>query len=249
MSSSRVVSLPHEHGGYLTLAGATIAGVAVASAPATALAFGVVAIAAFFARAPLEQLALGRPAQRDRLALVVLVAVGLGGALFANRVSPLAAGAALGAGAAILSSSLAARYQRMHRSALFELAGMGALGASAGVIALVGGAPLRSGLVLALVVGVHTALAIPLVRTRVRRKERGRARQAELSSLAALMATAFTLVAVGAPAATVALVPRALQLALRSQSRPPASAKAIGLQETAALAACVVLLLLTVGAR
>lgn len=246
--TSRTVSLPHEHGGYLTLAGATIAGVAFASAHATAAAFGVVAIAAFFARAPLEQLALRRPAAHDRLALALLIAVALGAALLANATSPVAAAAALGTGAAIVTSSLAARYERWHRTALFELVGMGALGASAGVIAVVGGASLRVGFVLAVVLGVHTALAIPLVRTRLRKKERGRARQAEMSSLAALMAAAFTLVAVAAPGATLALVPRTLQIVARAQPPRPMRPTAVGLWETAVLAACVVLLL-TVGVK
>jgi hypothetical protein len=246
--SSRLISLPHEHGGYLTLVGATAAGMAVARAPVTALAFGVIATAAFFARAPIEQLAVGRPARRDVTALVLLTALALGAALLANVSSPAAAAAALGTAAAIIVGSLFARFERLHRSAPFELIGLGALGASAGVIAVAGGASLHTGAVLALVLGVHTAAAIPLVRTRLRRRERGRAHQAEVSTLAALVAAGFALVALRAPAATLALLPRALQLAARIRPPLPARPTVVGLWETAALGACIVLLL-TVGVR
>jgi hypothetical protein len=245
---SRLVSLPHEHGGYLTLVGATVAGAAVAGAHSIALAVGFVAIAAFFARAPVEQLVVGRPARDDRW-LLALLTLAAGAAAFAvGTRSPWAAFASLAVAVAIVSGSLWARLGRTQRAAAFELVGMTALGALSGVIAIAGGAPPRTGVVVATVLGVHAGLAIPLVRTTLRRRERQRARRADLAAMLTLLAASIALVAFGAGRATLALVPRALHLAGRSWMHDPVRPRLVGILETIELAACATLLV-TVGAR
>ena len=61
----KAVSLPVEHGGYLTAAGAALAATLVAPRPGQALVVGTAFLAAFLARAAVERLVSGRPlAQR-----------------------------------------------------------------------------------------------------------------------------------------------------------------------------------------
>jgi hypothetical protein len=236
---SRTLSLPHEHGGYLTLAAATLAGVAIAAARAPALAVGAVAAAAFFARAPLEQLARHRAARWDVVALPSLAAVALGGAV---AVGGWRAAAALAMAGAIVVASLAARRARSQRTVWFETVGMAALGASAGLIAVAGGAAWRAGAVLAIVLGTHAGVAVPLVRSEVRPRERARAGAAVRLGMLALVGAAALLVGLGAMPSTVALLPRTLHAATRAMApQAPANPTRVGLRETALLATAVLL--------
>jgi hypothetical protein len=123
---------------------------------------------------------------------------------------------------------------------------MGALGACALPIALAGGAPLgsdRRALMASLVLGVHAALAVPLVRTELRPRERAMSRRAELAGLVALGALAAALVASGHALLSLALLPRGLQIATRPLGLPtPRRPSRIGIAETALLAACAVII-------
>jgi hypothetical protein len=241
---SRAFSLPHEHGGYLTLAGATIAGVAVAGAHAAALAVGVVAAAAFFARAPLEQLSRGRAARWDVAALAALAAVALVAAAGAGG---WRAGAALGLASLIVIASVSARHVRAQRSLWFETAGMAALGASAGLVAVTGGASPRTGALLAIVLAAHAGVAVPLVRAELRPRERARATTMAWTSLAALAVAGGALVALDGAAATFALLPRTLHAATRLMTpAAPTRPSRVGWRETALLALVVAILVWSV---
>ncbi|MGZ3405969.1 MAG: YwiC-like family protein, partial [Polyangia bacterium] len=204
---SRALSLPHEHGGYLTIVGAAAAGVTLAHARGPALAVGAVVAAAFFARAPVEQLWRGRGARLDGAAVTALIAVVLGGAL---ALGGAWAAIALAIATAILSASALARRTRWQRSAWFETIGMAALGASAGLVAMAGGAGVELGATLAIVVGTHTGLAVPLVRSELRPRERAQARGAGWIALGVLATAALALTLLGSGRFTIALLPRAV---------------------------------------
>lgn len=242
--SGRAVSLPHEHGGYLTVLGATVAGVALADARGAALAVGVATAAAFFARAPIEQLARRRAAHFDAPLAAALVVVAAGAAAVAGGWRALAA---LAPAVAVVLASALARRARVGRKVWFEAAGMAALGASAGLIAVVGGADLTRGAALAVVFGVHAGVAVPLVRAEVRPRERERARDAGELALVVLAGAFVALVSLGAAWWAVALVPRALHAAARALTPPPPRARPtlVGLRETALLALAIVLLVLS----
>jgi hypothetical protein len=237
---SRALSLPHEHGGYLTIAGAAFAGVALAHARAPALAVSAVVTAAFFARAPVEQLVRRRGAPLDGAAVVVLTGIVLASAL---ALADAWASITLAVAAAIVAGSALARRARSHRATWFEALGMAALGASGGLAARAGGADLRVAFVLALVVGVHTCLAVPLVRSEVRPRERMRARGASIVALGLVVAAALLLVLVGSGRCSIALLPRALHAATRSLL-PPAKARpnVVGVRESIMLAVVVLAL-------
>jgi hypothetical protein len=139
-----------------------------------------------------------------------------------------------------------ARRARAHRDLWFEALGMTMLGASAGLVALAGGAEVRVAAALAIAIGVHSGTAVPLVRAEVRPRERSRARTAALVSLAVLAVAASLLVLAGASRFALALAPRTLHALVRAL-RPPAPMRPsrVGLRETAMLA--LTLLLLMVG--
>lgn len=241
---SRALSLPHEHGGYLTIAGATAAGVALAHARAPSLAIGAVVAAAFFARAPVEELARGRGARLDGIAVaamsgvVVAAALTLGGVWMA---------VALVAASAIVGSSAFARRRRWHRATWFETLGMATLGASAGLVALAGRVELDVAIAVAIVVAAHTGLAVPLVRSEVRPRERARAHQAAWIALGALAVSAMMVGLMGRWWLVLALAPRALH-ALRqtTSSRSPSHPNVVGLRESALLALVVVIIVCVV---
>lgn len=233
------VTLPHEHGGYLTVLGAILVALPLSPAPLPALVAALCIVAAFFARCPLEKLALGgAPASWDRAWLTALVALMLAGATWAALARGLRALLALMLGAGILAASYAARRQRGHRAYAFELLGMAALGAGAGAIMLAGGSALRSATLAAVVLGAHAAVAVPLVRSELRPAERARRKRADGVALATLGAAAGVTLWLGAPLLLLALAPRAIHLALR-QRRPPTTMRPawVGLRETASLAA------------
>jgi hypothetical protein len=237
---SRALSLPHEHGGYLTIAGAAAAGVALAHARGPALAVGAITAAAFFAHAPVEQLARGRGARWDGAAVAALAAVVGGGALALDGAW---AAVALAIAGAIVAGSALARRARVQRSPWFETFAMAALGACAGLIAVAGGAQARLAVGLAIVIGTHAGVAVPLVRAEVRPRERDRARVAAHVALAAVGVAASLLLLLGVGRLAVALLPRGLHALTRAMVPPqPARPSIVGMGETARLA-CVVLAL------
>jgi hypothetical protein len=238
---SRALSLPREHGGYLTIAGAAVVGIALSHAHAAALAVGLLVAASFFARAPVEQLARGHGARWDAMAIVALGAAILTQVLVLGRAWALVGLAVV---AAVLGSSVTARRARSHRDLWFETVGMTMLGASAGLIAFVGGAELRVAAAVAIAVGAHSGTAVPLVRAEVRPRERSRGRHTALVSLAVLAVAACVLVLAGAGRFALALAPRALHALVRAIHAPaPTRPSLIGWRETAMLAATTLLLI------
>ena len=236
------ISLPREHGGYVTLAGVSIVA-AVAAQDALAAAGAVVVLgAAFFARAQVERRAAGLPLRSgDPAALAALTVLAGAGAWLAGRMVPWFALAAVGTAGAILAGALWARRHRLHRSAAFELLGMTGLGASSALAALAGGAPARTAAVVGLVLGVHAGLSVPLVRGALRRGKRpARARGPIL--LAVLAATVAALILLGSAPAALALTPRVVQVARLPEG--PVTAGQAAVMETAALAVVVLVLVI-----
>ena len=238
---SRALSLPHEHGGYLTIAGATAAGVGLAHARAPALAIGVVIASAFFARAPVEELVRGRGARFDGIAVAALAAVVLAASLVLGGIW---AAVSLAIASAIVSGSAFARQGRWHRATWFETLGMAALGASAGLVAFAGGVELRFAVAIGIVIAAHTGLAVPLVRAEVRPRERARARHAAGLALGVLALSAIALGLVGAGRFTLALAPRTLHALTRTRSSPsPCHPNVVGIRESVMLTIVIVVVL------
>jgi hypothetical protein len=243
---SKPLSLPVEHGGYLTAAAAGVAAALVAPAPAAALAVGVAVLAAFLARGVTDRVLLGKsPASWDWPWLALLILVGAATtATLSLRAATVTAAACVG----LVLASVLARRARRHRTAIVEAAGMGLLGASAGWAAHVAGASLRDAACVAVVLATHAALSVPLVRTQLRRRERHDARRAAWlagAGIALAVAAAFLL---GRPLVALALAPRALHALLHSfvgARSPPPSAAAVGVRETVALALAVTLIAVT----
>jgi hypothetical protein len=240
----KAVSVPSEHGGYLTLAGAAVTAALVSPRPWAVVAGAVALAAAFFARAPLEKLGRRgslRPWDAPALVAYTLLAL-LGGGLAVAASGARGWTVGLAAGA-IVAASLLARRLRSHRSATFELAGMGALGGCAGVLAWLGGAPPQLAAVVAVILAAHAASAVPLVRSELRPNERRQAARADASAFAIVGAALALLALLGAATAGIALVPRVLHLLLRrAHALAPHGAVWVGLRETATLVAAVVLL-------
>ena len=201
------LSLPHEHGGYLTLVGGVAAAALIAPRPLAAVGVGAVLAAAFFARE-----ALVKRARWDGLFLVGLAACAAGGAALAGW--PWGGAAAAG-GAAILAAFFAARRARQHRASWFEWLGMAALGGAAGLEAAAGGAAWPSAAALGVLLGAHACVAVPIVRTQQRKRERTQAPRADAIALAVLGVTAGGLAVAGFPAVALALAPRAAHLGWR----------------------------------
>jgi hypothetical protein len=245
------LSLPHEHGGYLVLVGGAIAAIAISPRPLVAGVSALAIMASFFARAPLEKRALKRhSAAWDRIALfgfsiVILSSGSL--ALFENGARAIPALAVV---PAIIGGSYVVRSRRGHRSQSFELIGMAALGASAGPMMLAGGTSLGVAAACGVVLGVHAAVAVPLVRSELRPAERGRAGAAERSALWMIGGGAALLLVLGVSRAAVALAPRLIQRFARPfGSRKPLRPAWVGLRETVVLAVAVALLVFEVTSR
>ena len=239
---SRALSLPHEHGGYLTIAGATAAGVCLAHARAPALAIGVAIAAAFFARAPVEELARGRRARFDGIAVAALTAIVLAASL---ALGGIWAAVSLVVASAIVSGSAFARQGRWHRATWFETLGMAALGASAGLVAFAGGVELHVAIAIGIVMAAHTGLAVPLVRAEVRPRERERARHAARLALGVLALSAIAIALVGAGRFAVALAPRALHALTRTTSSPsPSHPNVVGIRESVMLTIVILVVLI-----
>jgi hypothetical protein len=227
--------IPREHGAYLTLLGAATLGVLQAPARAPAVGAALALAAVFFARGPLE--ARGGARGRGALMLVACAAIGTAGIALAARVSPGAGVLSLAAPIAMLAAASAARRSHRARAIGFVLIAMATLGASAGLVAWIGGAPAARAGLLTAVLCVHAVASVQLLRAELRPRERDRlpARARLGAALVAIVAAALG--ALSLPAG-VALLPRLLVLltAPRLRERRPAM---LGLRETAALALCV----------
>jgi len=229
----KALSLPHEHGAYLTLVGATAAGVALAERPLPAFGVGLALAAAFFARGPVEAHHRGR---FDKAASIIYALLAFAGITLAHQ--PLLALFVIG----LVVVSFWMRAEKRHRDALFELAGMAALGAASGAIARIGGADADAALLSSLVMAAHAAVAVPLVRSELRPRERALAPRVVLGASLALLLAALLLLRLGGPLLPLTLLPRLVTLVTRGRIRKPAW---IGLRETVALAATVALLVIT----
>jgi hypothetical protein len=242
MSRSAKLTLPREHGAYLTLLGAGVSAALIAPGRAGAIAVAVTFMMAFLLRGPLERLAVGHPPRAwDLTAIVLLTGLGSGAAWLAGAeriaVVPLLAAGAL----ALPVAALLARRGRFLRGARFEMIAMGGLGASAGLAAWCGGLDATPAVALGLVLGAHAAASVPLVQSRVRR--RGAPRGLLVLAAAVLVAAGVGLVLIGRAVALVALAPRAAGLAWTGVAGPrPATASAVGLEETGLLALVVAVL-------
>jgi hypothetical protein len=236
----RAVSLPHEHGAYLTLAGATIAGVSVAAARGPALAVGLSMTAAFFARAPLEQLWRGRPARNDQAALAALGGLVVVASVMAGGWQ---AAVAVAMAVAMLVLSVWSRQGRVQRTTWFEAIGMASLAGAAGVIALAGSASPQLALAAAVVLAAHAGTSVPMVRAEARPRERARARVNAIVTLGVLALAVVALAGIGEAVMARALLPRAVH-AVWWVAWPPARFRpaASGVRETAALVLVVLLL-------
>jgi hypothetical protein len=240
------LSLPREHGAYLTLVGAIACGAWVAPSIVPALGMGLALAASFCARGPADRLAA-------RLELRAW-----DGAALAGLAGPAALGVGLAASSAggvawlVLAvvplvtpaASFIARRRRAQRDLGVELAAMGWLGACAGLIAVAGGASPARAAALSVALGAHAGLAVPLLRVELRPAWAGARRGVAGAVAAALVVVAAALVALGAPLLVVALAPRALHAARLLAPGPreelrPRRAMAIGLHETGVLALVV----------
>ena len=238
------ISLPDEHGAWLTLSGAIVGGLWLAADRWTAAGVALSLGGALFVRAPLET---RRPRAWDATARAVCALAILVGALIAGRQQQWLgiAGAAL-AFTAIAACGLARR-MRLHRSVWFEIVSMGALGASSGVIALAGRAAISGSFALGLGLATHAATSVPLVRSDLRPRERSLESRAIFAGAAALSATALCLWLLHMPAASLGLLPRGIDLMARHLTRfRLARAAAVGARETVELAGVVTLLLAAV---
>ncbi|MBI4509194.1 MAG: hypothetical protein HY698_06135 [Deltaproteobacteria bacterium] len=202
------ISLPREHGAYLTLVGATIAGALAASDPAPAVAAGFTLGMAFLARGVLDRLVVGLPLREWDATAVVLMACALGeGARIAGSrhwgFTMLAVACAL----ALTVSSVMARRARKHRHLLFELLGLGILGTCAGIIGLAGGLVPKAALALAAVLGAHAASSVPVVRGTVR-KGLAPPMRFLAACLGLILIAGALAFALGIPLLAAALVPR-----------------------------------------
>lgn len=235
----RSLSLPHEHGGYLTLLGGVVAAALLSPRPVAAVGAGMALAAAFFAREALVKHARWDDAFLTVLAIGAAAGVGLAG-------WPWGGLAAAGA-AAILAAFLLARRARQHRAPWFEWVGMAAMGGAAGLEAAAGGTPWPRAAALGLLLAAHAVVSVPVVRTQLRKRERIQAPRADTVALGVLSAAAAALVVAGFPALALALAPRAAQLVWRRYAGVrPARPAVVGARELALLSSVVVLAVIAV---
>lgn len=236
------VTLPREHGGYLTAVGAGMAGALVGPAFLPALGTGVALTAAFLARGPADRLGLRMPLGRwDPWLLALLGSIIISGAVsVALTNGPVAGLVTTAAALGVIAASISARRARSHRAMTFELGGMACLGGSAGLGAWASGASSTTAATLAVVLGTHAALSVPLVRTELRRRERSRSLGADLATLVSLAVAAGIALTLGHPEGAAGLLPRTLQVVLRRLGWMPAAGPTwVGLRETALLALAI----------
>ena len=229
------LSLPGEHGAYLTLLGAAVAALLVAPRSIPVLAVAWLMAATFLARGWADRLAARHPLRAwDRLAIALETAVAVAALAWLAR-EPVVALLAGGFAAVTLVASALARRMRRHRDPRVELVGLGGLGASAGLAAWASGTAVVDALILGGVLAAHAATAVYAVRPAL--GKRGKLSRPTMGYLW-LAAVAVGCVALGRPLAALALVPRLALLALRPAA---ATASQVGIRETFALAAAVAL--------
>jgi hypothetical protein len=235
------VSLPNEHGAYLTLVGSAATAVLVAPAPGPALGAAVALATAFLSRGPLERRARGAALRVwDGPALALLAGLAIAGVVVAAAVRPPALPVVISAALAVPVAALLAKRSRRTRTEAFEMAALGALGASAGLAAWCGGLPIRAAAAVALVLGTHAATSVPVVRSVVRGRPRV---ELLLASSLALVAAVVAVVLAGTPLAALALLPRAATLIGARAPAVKTAPKQVGWREAGVLALVVVLLL------
>ena len=234
-----LLSLPREHGAYLTLAGGIAGGLLLAPAwPAAAT--GVMLAASFLARGPLERHAARLHWRVGDAPLL------LGCALAAGAGVHIAARGHLGLELALLALALVmplggwlVRRMGQLRAERFEVVGMAALGGAAGLVAFTGGASLRLALTVALLLAVHAAASVPLVRALLRPRERAQGRRELMLTGLLVVAVAGAIVAGGAGSAlasrglALALLPRLVDVVLQLVVQPAGkvSAARVGVRE------------------
>lgn len=219
-SGSRI-SLPREHGGYLALLAAAVSGIAIAPRPWAALGVGLVVTSAFLLRGPVERASHAPLRAWDAPMSGLLVGVGFGGVWLAGPDWPapmllLALG--------LPACTAWARRHRLGRHPGFELLSMAGLGVAGGAVAWFGGASAPTAAALALVLGLHAGLSVPLVRHRVRKQSSSRSWL--FPAAAALLAVALAVVVLGEPYLVLALVPRTVQLTFCAVWRRPRTSRA-----------------------
>jgi hypothetical protein len=228
------ISLPREHGAYLTLGGALVAALVIAPDRLPAIGAGVIAAAGFFGRALVERGAVGAPRRRlDAGWAAALVVLALGGAGLVARVDARIAALAIGAVAAALAGAALIRKARLQRAVVVEQVGLGALGAVAGIAAWIGLAEPGAALGLGAVLAAHAAASVPIVRAAVR----GQHPPPGLVIAIAAIAGGGAIAVIARPWAALALAPRVGQLLWLVRSPDgKTSPRTIGLRETALLA-------------
>jgi len=253
----RSVALPVEHGGWGLVVEPILLGLALVPTWAGAC-LGATAFLAFLARHPLKLLTgdLRRGTRHARTWLAARVAV----AYLLAALGALLAAVALARGTALFVPILLALplaglqllrdAQGRSRELAPELAGASALAASAAAIALAGGSPLGSALLLWAVLAVRATTAILYVRARIR-LDRGvpdTGRGLAIASHALALVGAAALAGAGAlPWLAVAALALLLARAAHgvSRHRQPLKPRQLGWQELGF--ASVVLLLLLLG--
>jgi hypothetical protein len=236
-----LLSLPREHGAYITLLGAGVSALVLAPDRVGVLGVALAFTLAFFVRGPLERRAAGHPLRRwDRPAMALLIGLCASAVWLAARdrpgLLPLLAAAVL----ALPVTALLARRGRFLRGPGFEMIAMGCLGASAGLAAWRGGLEMGAAACLALVLGAHAAASVPLVRSQVRR--RGAEPGLLVAGAAVLAGAGLGVVLLGRPLLLLAFAPRAAGLAASLTGPRHAAAPAVGLEETGLLCLAVALL-------
>ena len=233
---SRRLSLPGEHGAYLTIAGAAISAALVAPRPGPALAVMGTIAATFLARGPIDRAAARLPLRSwDGAALALGAAVAT--ACLAWSALPIPT---LGFALGMLAASWLCRRRRLHRDPRVELVALGGLGASAGLAAFAGGAAPSVALAVAALLGTHAATSVLAVRPALGKRGRLSSRAA---GAAAVVVAGVATALLGHPWLALAFAPRLVQLAAPTRG---ARAMTLGLRETAALAVTSALLALLV---
>lgn len=231
------ISLPHEHGAYLTLAGAIAAALVIAPDRLAAGGVGAIAAAGFFGKALVERGAVGAAQRRgDRVWAAALVAIAIGGERLAAARDERPALGFMVAVALALGGTALLRRARLQRAVTVEQLGLAALGAVAGLAAWIGGAEARAAIVLGAVLAAHGASSVPIVRQAVRAQHPPPGLGIAIGAIVSAGAIAMA----WRPLAAIALAPRVAQtLWLVRAPRGKTAARTVGLRETALLIAAI----------
>ncbi len=244
MAGSWRISLPSEHGAWITVVGAAALAVYLSPVP---LAGGLAALACllgFVARGPVERRAAGRVLEVGDWLLLAACLTGAAAALLWLPAEPVQLALVGATAAAFPLIGALARAVKAHRTLVVEAAGLAASGAVATVVLIAGGeAPVPAAIVGGALAAYGAATVIG-VKGEARKAAPG-ARRAGLISAALATAAAGALLLL-APLAAVGFAPRILFSSLRA-ARPGVRRRIyrIALRETLALAGFLVLLALS----